>query len=306
MVDKGEESGQKPQNQIPELVTGERVINVYTEDKVIQKIKEAKGQGWQLFPPEQLAENAREWRESLKRAVHKNPSEWLTYARELADYSPLIHVINPSFLPDLIDKGYVSPLSSREGRGRTADYEKELGLGDYVFLSYSNWRTWVNGAELYFRPSPILEKEETVVTLFDLVVVSPFGFDKAIELYRKSAFTGKDFKELLPYFLVDVYGNIKRPQERKSFHATNGYPSWFTNVTHNSFFQPEIKVKNKLDLTDDVKIDFDERYRNIDLDRGLTDEEILKIQRFFGDRVVGRGRFDSLYEISQKGKEWWK
>jgi hypothetical protein len=292
-----------PEGQNIEIVTGVNVVNYHTEDKVISVIKEAKLKGWQLFPKEQLAQNAQEWLATLEEGLKGTPREWLSAAKDAAEFLPLVHLIDPGYLKEIVKQGHIPSLVLRGGKGRTARYEQELGLGDYVFLSTPNWITPAGGVPIYFRPSPILEREGTVVTLFDILILNGFPFDERVKFYQKTALSGKDFQKLLPYFLVAHYGDINRPYEVP--HPV--YPKWFREkLRRGAFFQPEIKVKDQLELAADCRLAFSEKNR-YSWGKGtkLTDEDTDFIKTAFEGRTVDwlQGRIDIA---TQKGREWWQ
>lgn len=288
--------------------TGVRAVNELTEPKVINAIKEAKEKGWELFPKDLLDRNATEWKKKLEQGIEGLPDEYLKIAKQEAEYLPIRHMTHPAYLADALDKGFIPSINSREGKGRTSKYEKVLGLGDYVFLSDPQWSA-APGISLYFSPESIF-KEGTVVTLGDWVYLSGAPFDDRVKFYQKTAFSGPDFKEMLPYFLVAHFGNLKNPDRERNHDVSDFYPdSYLQDWGDEQIFKFEVKVKDKLPLVGDFKAlsTNESAYPYLEKMFEMNDGDLARLYKKLGNHVVDH-KFDTGTDIDdfiKLGRRLW-
>ena len=301
--------------------------------RVLTAIEAAKQQGWELFSSAQLSRNAQEWDNHLKEATQDLPAAWLAKATDAVRFLPLVHRMNGDHLARTLEQGRIEALAQRGGVGRTADYEMALGLGDYAFLSLATWKgAFDNPAPIYYPPGPLLAQEGAVVTLKDIAHYSHLPFGRRIETYQQTAFHGRDFFRLLPYFLVLHYGDLDNSQDRD---VHNLYPPSIARALgYLNSFHPEIKVKGGLAITDECRIgppehgftsipsadrDFIETYYMGRLVPDIEKEIFGKAEQ----QLKGEPDFDLFFELNEKleelyhqdgtwisifvqrGREWW-
>jgi len=299
-----------------ELKSGVEVVNYTTQKTVVEAIQRARSEGWQLFDERQLAANAQEWREVLRTETAELPPEWLSKMQERCANLPLVHAVNPKFAEKAVDDGEIVSLASRGGMGRTANYEAELGLADYVFMSIQTW-SGASGVPIYIPSERLLAQEETVVTLMDFAYLSEFPLDERVALYQRMAFKGEDFQELLPYFMTLFYGDADRPDLRP---VTFGSLQWFDKALGmQRVFHPEVKVKDKLRLEDDYRIILSKPDKSWEEWEESLRENGSKLENVLGMNIEGLNRLrqkceghiaqsgeDNLENMLKMGKNWWE
>ncbi len=317
-------------------IPGVYAISIGNQESIINAIREQRMKNnWELFPPEQLRENAQEWEASLRTKIGENyshdPEKAGTLIQEAAQagkFLPLTHVIHPAFIMQAVEKGHIYSSSTREKNigksltlSHTAEYEEALGFDQYVFLSTANWEGTSHGFYLYFPPEEILTMDETVVTVTDFAVIAagfpniPFADPKAgevrdkITLLQRTAFTGKDFIKLLPLFLVAHYGDVKSPYQNSM--AQSYYPEWFGKLLGNfsEQFRPEIKVRNSLPLSKEMRIGMvDPTPDNLAIlaeDFEITANEEARIRDAFQGNIVDIPNGKPLNKWIETGRNWW-
>lgn len=224
---------------------------------------------WKSFLEEQIKLNYYEESESERKKALKT-------AKEITDFLPLIdHVgsdldfINPEerivpIMRNVLSQKALLSIEQIEERGirksfwkagHTSSEDKELGLHRFVFSGLGKTAGFLTEKGLItFIINPfVLEKNTTLVSLYDVVISAG---DK--EFYKSINFKGKDFKKLMPLFLLSCYF---QPQDyllesgskdaKSSYrpllypHYPKGWEGWSLNNLN-----PEIKTRDEISLNE--------------------------------------------------------
>ena len=313
----------EPQPQFIKLETGVERWNFDNLPGIKAKIEEARQRGWELFPDKLLENNYSAWTQRLTQLTDQLPPAWLKGARNLVNTMPLQHVIHPGYISQAVKKGHVEALSKREdkAKGRTIGAYRELGLDDYVYLSFTNSHE-ASGIPIFLPARRVLEQEGTIVTIADSCEyhLGDTTFDQQVEMYQKSAFRGKDFIHILPHFLVAHYGDLSTLQS-DSKRATQAYPQemmdYFGPVFLPHRFSPEIKVKDVLYLKDDFRINPSYNHKPweywveavkdtenpLEDVIGISEYDLKELETFCRGHVLQEP--DILSSFTQHDQTWW-
>ena len=206
-----------------------------------------------IFDDRQALEKTREtWINYLDLIINRNADSSehrhrMERASEIAKYSPLIHVAPLQLIPKFLMNSAILPSSEGEAiagiRSNTFDFDKELGLDQFVFADINRFHWNLDMRVAFFINPQVLQKEDTYVSMRDIANFRLVGHppDEQKRVYLQETFTGKVFQdEIFPRLLLARYHNPDRYLDReRPFELASPYPE-------NTLFPYDVSPEAKL------------------------------------------------------------